>query len=346
MNVAEGGTRLHTLERHFDTAAYVVSVKVNRAGSHAAAALGNGAAWLIDLTDSSAPPAVVQAHDGACLTLARDIDGHGFLSGGDDGKLRRIAPGQAAETLAEVKGCWIEHVDCCPRSRLRAYSAGRQVHLLDVSGHGSAPALEHPSTVGGLAFAPNGKRLAVAHYGGASLWWTGRPGLPARLDWKGSHLGVLWHPDGTHLMTTLQETGLHGWRLRDKADMQMSGYATKVRSMAWTNRSCYLATGGAESVVCWPFFGGGPWQKQPLQLAETAGGLITVVAPHPKEPVVVAGYDDGRLLIAPIDGTAPVAIAAPDGSPVSALAWSDDGRHLLAGTEAGRLSWFPIPAGR
>jgi hypothetical protein len=40
--------------------------------------------------------------------------------------------------------------------------------------------------------------------------------------------------------------------------MQMSGYATKVRSMAWTNRSRYLATGGAESVVCWPFFGGGP----------------------------------------------------------------------------------------
>jgi hypothetical protein len=70
------------------------------------------------------------------------------------------------------------------------------------------------------------------------------------------------------------------------------------------------------------------------------------VAPHPKEPVIATGYDDGRLLIAPIDGTAPVAIAAPDGSLVSALAWSDDGRHLLAGTEAGRLSWFPIPAGR
>ena len=346
MNVPAEKTRMQPVEHHFDAAAYVVAIKVNRAGSHAAAALGDGAIWLIDLIDGSAPPAAVQAHDGACLALARDIDGHGFLSGGDDGRLRRIAPGQATETLAEVKGRWIEHVDCCPRSRLRAYSAGKQVHLLDVSGGGSARVLDHPSTVGGLAFAPNGKRLAAVHYGGASLWWTARAGPPARLDWKGSHLGVLWHPDGTHLMTTLQESGLHGWRLRDKADMQMSGYATKVRSMAWTNRSRYLATGGAESVVCWPFFGDGPWQKQPLQLAGTSDGLVTIVAPHPKEPVVAAGYDVGRMLIVPLDGTAPVAIASPEGSSVSALAWSDDGRHLLAGTEAGRLSRYSIPAPR
>jgi WD40 repeat protein len=333
-----------SLERHFDTGAHVVSIAVNRANGHAAAALGDGSVWLIDLHDPQAPPAVVQAHGGFCLALARDIDGQAFLSGGDDGRLRRIAPGHAMETLAEAAGRWIDHVDACPRSRLRAHSAGRSVHLLDTSGHEAMPPLEHPSTVGGLAFAPNGKRLAVAHYGGVSLWWTSRPGPPSRLEWKGSHLGVLWHPDGTHLMTTLQESGLHGWRLKDKAEMRMDGYATKIRSIAWTNRARHLATAGAESVVCWPFFGGGPWRKQPLQLGGIGDGLVTAVAPHPREPVIAAGHDDGRLLIIPIDGTTPVTAAAADGSPVSAVAWSDDGRHLLAGTEAGRLSWFPIPA--
>src|SRR3712207_3571856 len=69
---------------------------------------------------------------------------------------------------------------------------------------------------GGLAFAPKGKHLAVAHYGGVSLWWTKAPDVPVRLDWKGSHLGVLWHPAGTHLMTAMQEAELHGWRLKDK----------------------------------------------------------------------------------------------------------------------------------
>ena len=50
MNVSEGGTRPHPLERHVDAAAYVVSVKVNRAGSHAAAALGDGALHALALT--------------------------------------------------------------------------------------------------------------------------------------------------------------------------------------------------------------------------------------------------------------------------------------------------------
>ncbi|MGQ9371677.1 WD40 repeat domain-containing protein [Azospirillum sp. ST 5-10] len=346
MSVLSGRARPHPLERRWDTGAYVVALAVNRAGRHAAAALGDGTVWLLDLADAEAPPAVVQAHDGACLALARDLDGPGFLTGGDDGRLRRIAPGGEPETLAESKGRWIEQVDAHPRAGRRAYAAGRQVHLLDPCGRTQGDVLDHPSTVGGLAFAPNGKRVAVAHYGGVSLWWTAQAGAPTRLEWKGSHLGVLWHPQGTHLMTTLQETGLHGWRLRDRADMQMNGYPTKIRSMGWTRGARHLATGGAESVVCWPFYGGGPWEKQPLQLAGVGAGLVSVVAPHPGEAVVAAGYDDGAIAIAPLDGTAPAAVARPEGSPASALAWSGDGRHLLVGTEGGRLSWFPIPARR
>ncbi|WP_029009411.1 WD40 repeat domain-containing protein [Azospirillum halopraeferens] len=331
-------------ERRWDTDAYVVALAVNRAGSHAAAALGDGTVRLIDPADDGAPPAVVAAHGGACLALARDGDGAGFLSGGDDGRLCRIAPGRAPETLAEVPGRWIEHVDAEPHGGLRAFAAGRQVHLLDPAGRPRETMADHPATVAGLAFSPNGKRLAVARYGGVSLWWTARPGPPATLEWKGSHLGVLWHPEGTHVMTTLQENGLHGWRLRDRADLMMSGYPTKVRSMAWTARGRHLATGGAESVVCWPFFGGGPWDRAPLQPAGAGAGLVTAVAPHPREPVVAAGYDDGTVIITPLDGTAAVAVARPEGAPVSALAWSGDGRYLLFGTEAGRLSCLPVPA--
>lgn len=41
---------------------------------------------------------------------------------------------------------------------------------------------DHSSTVSGLAFNPKGKRLAVAHYGGVTLWWTATLGqTPNRL---------------------------------------------------------------------------------------------------------------------------------------------------------------------
>lgn len=331
------------VERRWDTGAYVVALAVNRGGTHAAAALGDGTVWLMDLSDTDGMPHMTAAHDGACLALARDIDGTGFLTGGDDGRVRRVAPGAEPDTLAEAKGRWIEHLDASPQARLRAYGAGRRVVVLEAGGRPRFDALEHPSTVGGLAFAPNGKRLAVAHYGGTSLWWTAQAGTPARLEWKGSHLGVVWHPDGTHLITTMQESGLHGWRLKDKADMHMSGYPTKIRSLGWTRRARYLVTGGAESAVCWPFFGGGPWNKRPVELATGSDTLATVVAPHPSEEVLVVGHEDGVVIVAPLDGTPPVVLRHADASPVSAAVWSADGRHLLVGTEGGSLTWFPLP---
>lgn len=334
--------------RRWDADAFVVALAVSRDGTHAAAALGDGTVQLIDLADPDGAPRSVRAHDGACLALARDLDGSGFLSGGDDGRLVRIAPGAAAETLAHVKDRWIEHVDAEPGARLRAYAAGRDVVLLDAAGRSPRSRLEHPSTVGGLAFAPRGRRVAAAHYGGVSLWWTGSSGPPLRLPWKGSHLAVVWHPAGTHVLSAMQEPELHGWRLKDGADMRMSGYPTKIRSFAWTARGRYLATAGADAVVCWPFFGGGPWDRAPRELRVAGGRLVTAVASHPAADAVVAGLADGSVHAAPLDGGAPAPLVPAGGGPVSALAWSADGRHILSGTESGRIDWLSLaraPAG-
>lgn len=330
-------------ERRWETGAHVVAIAVNRDGSHAVAALGDGTLWMIGLAEAGGEPAVVPVHDGACLALARDIDGGGFLTGGDDGRLRRIVPGNGPVTLATAPGRWIEHIDSHPRARLRAYGAGKRVHRIGVDGQPDGPVLEHPSTVGGLAFAPGGQRLAVAHYGGVSLWWLKGADEPVRLDWKGSHLGVLWHPEGTHLITLLQESGLHGWRLKDRAEMSMGGYPTKVRSFGWTTGARFLATGGADCAVCWPFTGGGPWDKRPLELAAGAADLVTVVAPHPTSPFLAAGCGDGLVLLAALDGSPPAGVAPAGGSAVTAMVWSGDGRHLLYGTEAGRLCHIALP---
>lgn len=91
---------------------------------------------------------------------------------------------------------------------------------------------DHPSTVTGLAFNPKGKRLAVSHYGGVTLRWTGKLDQgAAHLQWRGSHIGVTWSPDGTTVLTAMQERELHGLRLTDRHDMSMPGYAAKVRSI-------------------------------------------------------------------------------------------------------------------
>src|SRR5213593_2446844 len=81
---------------------------------------------------------------------------------------------------------WIDRV--AAGSGAIAWSAGRQV--LVKTPKGEERAIEVPSSAGGLAFAPKGLRLAIAHYNGATLWFPNAAAEPERLEWRGSHLAV------------------------------------------------------------------------------------------------------------------------------------------------------------
>jgi WD40 repeat protein len=230
--------------------------------------------------------------------------------------------------------------------KARAVAAGKEVRLLDAGGNVQARASDHPSTVSGLAFNPKGKRLAVAHYGGVTLWCTATFGQsPSRLTWRGSHIGVSWSPDGTHVMTAMQECELHGWRVADGSDLAMRGYAAKVRSMDWVSKPSTLVTSGADCVVAWPFSGSGPQGKPPIEVGQGIGRLVVQVAVHPARPLIAAGFDDGRVAICELTTdreSRAIRLRPGDGCRVSALAWSQDGTRLAAGTHGGSLSIFDL----
>ncbi len=56
---------------------------------------------------------------------------------------------------------------------------------------------------------------------------------------------------------------------RTAHDMRMSGYPSKPESLGFTRSGKYLASAGADAIVLWPFFGGGPMGKPPLELAQS-----------------------------------------------------------------------------
>jgi WD40 repeat protein len=275
----------------------------------------------------------IVAHDGAVLSACADMQ-EGWLSGGDDGRLVRTAPDGTPTTIADYKGRWVDHV-AAHEAGLRAAAVGKAVHLLGPGG--PLKSLAHPSSVGGIAFDAKGKRVAASHYNGASLWFVAAKEDKARsLEWKGSHHAIAFSPDGTHVVTAMQEPALHGWRVADGQHMRMSGYPGKTRSLAFTAKGRWLATSGAESVVLWPFFGGGPMGKAPTELAGGDQVLCSAVACHPQHEVVAAGFGDGLVLLAEIGSGKVVPVAPPSGAAVSALAWSPSGALLGFGTEAGR----------
>jgi len=269
-------------------------------------------------------------HGGAILGSASD--GNRIVTGGDDGKVVATNAEGTTETVAtDAKRRWIDHVAVA--SDGIAWSAGKQAFVRTAKGERS---LDLPSSAGGLAFAPKGFRLAIAHYNGATLWFpNAAQAKPEPLEWKGSHLDVSFSPDGRFLVTAMQEPTLHGWRLVDAKHMRMSGYATKVRSMSWGPGSKWLATSGASQLVIWPFQGkDGPMGKTP-KILSPAEHRISSVAAHPKQEVCAVGYEDGMMLLTRIEDGAEVLARRPGNTAISALAWNAAGNRLAFGTEDG-----------
>jgi WD40 repeat protein len=242
---------------------------------------------------------------------------------------------------SDPKRRWIDHVALGPDSAV-AWSAGKTAYVQVKQANQEPRAFEAPSTVGGLAFFPKGFRLAIAHYNGATLWFPNAGATPEKLEWKGSHLGAMVSPDGRFLVTTMQEPMLHGWRLVDRQHMRMSGYAARVMSLSWSMGGQWLATSGATQLVLWPFQGkDGPMGKPP-RLLTPSGHRIDVVACHPRSDVVAAGYNNGLVLLARIEDGAEILAKKPGEAPVTALAWSGDGRLLAWGTESGEAGIIDV----
>lgn len=269
--------------------------------------------------------------DGAILEAV--CDGARIVTCGDDGRVVSTNAEGAAETIAEIKNKWIDHVALGPDGAV-AWSAGKTAFVKTKKGERS---VEVPSTVGGLAFAPRGFRLAVAHYNGVSLWFPNSDAKPEFLEWKGSHLGVLFSPDGKFLITTMQESALHGWRLADGKHMRMSGYPARIRSFNFSHDGKWMATSGAEAVVMWPFAAkDGPMGKDPGMLAAARqGSRVTCVACHPNRDAFAVGYSDGMVMMVRTGDGAEILVRGPEGGEVTALAWHENGVSLAYGTDEG-----------
>lgn len=270
-------------------------------------------------------------HGGGILSAASD--GVWIVTGGDDGKVFvTAASGESKLVAADAKHRWIDQVAVGADGAL-AWSAGKSAYA--ITGKSDPKTIEVQSTVGGLAFAPKGVRLAVAHYNGVTMWFPNAQAAPEILEWKGSHHHVAFSPNGQFLVTAMQEPALHGWRVVDGKHMRMSGYSARVRSFGWTAGGKWLATSGSEQLVLWPFAGkDGPMGKQP-KMAAAFAVRVTTVACHPKQEVVAVGYADGTVLLVRVEDGAEVLGKKPGEGAVSALAWDAAGTLLAFGTESG-----------
>jgi WD40 repeat protein len=283
----------------------------------------------------------VEAHGGGLLCATADRER--LVSGGDDGRVVETrAEGEPVEIARDAKRRWIDAVAISASGSL-AWNAGRSVSARDDKGR--LRSLDVVSTPQGLVFAPKGYRLAIAQTNGVALWYPNTEAAPEQLEWKGSHLDVVWSPDGRFVVSSMQENALHGWRLGDKpSHMRMTGYPAKPRSLSWSHDGLWLASSGADAAIVWPFQGDGPTGKAPRECG-VRHARVTRVAFHPGALVLAAGYDDGCvLLIRLTDASELLVRAAQRGSGITAFAWDKGGKHLAFGTEDGQAGVLALPA--
>lgn len=338
----KAGPRLLSPLRAFDFGSVVTGLAFLRDGT-LAVGLGDGSVRLIA---PEREPVTVRPHaeGAAVLKLAADVDGQSVLTGGDDGLVMRSDAAGETTRLAAFPGQQVDVLTAHPAAGLRAVAAGRELRLLDREGKTVAATADHPSTVADVAFNPKGKRLAVAHYGGVTLWWAASLGRnPTRLAWRGSHLQVTWSPDGSTVLTAMQGNDLHGWRIADDQHMRMEGYPTKIRSLAWLKKPMTLLTSGADRVIGWRFTGGGPMGKGAIEFGTGNGRPVTRVAVDPIRPRLAAGFDDGYAILCSTVADEVIDLPTDAEEAIEALVWSEDGNRLAIGTEGGRVALFEVP---
>lgn len=318
----------------FQFDAPVNSVCFSSSGDVFAFGLGDGAVILVRADEPTGARIRVQAHTGA-VPVIHAYQG-GFLSLSDDGTLKVITLDGVATPMAEFSGAWTEAMAVHPKTGAVAVAVGKHIHLWTAAGADMRVLGPHDSTVNGLAFAADGKGLAAAHRDGVTLWaWPHFEPQSTHLPWKGAHMAVTVSADKRWIVTAMQEGALHMWHMGLKRDYQMRGYWNRPTSMAWSHDGKWLGTSGAEAVVLWPFDKAGPEGREALQLGWSNGTLVSTLAAHPSAPVMVAGFEDGGLVLLDIKAKKAFNLSAPSSVPVTCCAFAATGGRIAAGSQNG-----------
>jgi WD40 repeat protein len=266
-----------------------------------------------------------------------------LASAGQDGKVRlwRTGADDAIETL-DCGDEWVEHISWSPSGCYLATAAGRKLKLWDKEGRLVCAYPDHPNTIASLVWKNDSDELVSACYGKVQFWRPEKPESHRTFFWKGSMLSLAWSPDGRYLCHGNQDATVHFWVVKSGKELQMWGYPTKVRELAWNHHSRYLATGGGSSVTVWDCSGKGPANTKPIELKHHTHP-VTRLAYQRSGPLLASACGEGRVALwKPGKQKMPEATSRLPGS-VTDLAWSPDDSLLAVAGEEGSLAVYSCP---
>lgn len=304
-------------------------------------------AGTISLIDAATGTTDIEFEAHAPGTVAVRWSSGGLASCGQDGSVRLWNTATGKHTaLLEGGANWVDHLEWSPDGEFLASAAGKNLRVWSPAGALLAEHTDFPSTIATLCWRPDGKAVGVGCYGGVRLFRIGESGAYQDLAWKGSILYMAWSPNARYVAGGTQEATVNFWKLpfRYGEQLNMSGYATKVRELAWDKDSRFLATGGGEIITVWDVSGKGPAGTRPRQLE---GHLrnVTHLLYQSRGSLLASGDSEGRILLwKPEESSRPVREGRIDGA-VSSAAWSHDDHAIVWASAEGEVTIWSVTGG-
>jgi len=316
-------------------------------GKQLAVASVSGQVAIYDAAEGRAIQLFEQAHADGCDAISWRPDGNALATAGRDGtwKLWDAADGKILAEH-EAGAMWAEHLAWSSkpigeRGHLLALGAGNQVTLWNEKGEAAGEPMKMAKTVSEIAWIIGGATLAIA----TSTEVIVRDALDNTdervFKSRDPILSMAFSPSGKWLMTGNQDCSVHVWNTDNGGEMHMRGFAAKVRQLAWHRGNRWLATGGGQSIAVWDCSGKGPEGRTPL-LLEWHPDQISALHYQPEGDWLASGARDGSIAIwSPTQRQNQIS-RAKIASGVTRVAWSPDGKFLVATGECGEVQVLAV----
>jgi len=320
---------------------HVMAVEWVGGGAGLAVGDASGGLTIFDIT-SGEVRLHREAHAFGLTGLACDPGEGRVATCGQDGMVRVWSP--AGDTVLELDAGapWVERVRWSHDGQFLASAAARRVRIWTRAGELVREYPNHRATVTDIQWHPAEHTLCSTSYGGVTLITPGQAEPLKTLSWQGSSLIARWSPSGRYIATAEQDSTVHFWIVRTGSDLQMSGYPTKVRCLAWGPKGRVLATGGGHEATLWDCSGAGPAGRRPLTLPGHEQPVTALGYQH-RGQLLASGGADGRVVVWNPTRPKKLVGAVLLAEPVSDLSWSPDDTGLAVGGARGLVDLLATP---
>ena len=192
----------------------------------------------------------------------------------------------------------------------------------------------------GVAWSPDGRRLACANYRQEVQMWevsTGTRQWVVR-EKSASVRRVVWSPDGK-LVVCARDDSVVAVLFK-----QLSGHQGKVNDVAWSQNGKWIASGGGSKengeLFVWDIHSG-----ERVQTLSGQPGVVYAVAWNPTDTVLVSGSSDGMLRWWDMQSGKCTQVRKAHQGTVQSLKRSPDGRRLASCGDDGAVMLWDVHSG-